>query len=356
MASPDRASTPVLPERPMPTRAAGHAPTELSRPGRWEPLSQRLAARVVVLDGGLSTALELDGQLLQDELWTARLLADDPEALVRAHGAFLAAGAEVVITASYQASIGGFRRVRGLDRTQAAELLASSVAVARRAVDRWRDRQWDQDAAPVPLVAASVGPYGAILADGSEYVGRYEVGIDELITFHDARIATLVGDGSPGRAPDVLACETIPCVDEAVALGRVLGRFDAVEAWVSFCCAADGRLVSGEDVADGVRAVLAGGGRVVAVGVNCTAPDNVTPALEGIRTVTDLPLLAYPNLGRTWDPSIRAWSGTKDSSTGGDDGGVAPELVVRWLALGVRLLGGCCGTTPEDIARLATLA
>ncbi len=308
------------------------------------PLSRRLDERVVLLDGGLSTALELLGQDLRDELWTARLLADDPDALVAAHAAFLDAGAEVIITASYQASIEAFHRRLGCSPDDAAAVVASSVAVARRAVAS------RPSLGSAPLVAASVGPYGAVLADGSEYVGRYGVDTDALVAFHAERLAVLVD-----ARPDVLACETIPCVAEAEALGRVLARTASmstvsVESWVAFCCGPDGRLVSGEDVADAAAAVLRHDAPVVALGVNCTAPTQVSAALGRIRRVSALPLVAYPNLGRIWDSEAKQW---RSDGPHGPAGGPDAALLARWIDLGVRLVGGCCGTAPGDIAALA---
>lgn len=294
---------------------------------------------MVLLDGGLATALEVAGHRLVDELWSARLVAEDPAAVVAAHRAYLRAGADVLITASYQASVAGFARVLG--REDGDALLSATVALARRAV---LEEGLASPADGGPLVAASVGPYGAVLADGSEYVGRYGVDVEALVAFHGPRVTVLAA-----AAPDVLACETVPCVEEAVALTRVLvAAAPGVPAWVSFVCGPDGRLVSGEDVAE-AAATAAGCPSVVAVGVNCTAPAHVGDALARVRSgAPDLPLVAYPNAGRVWDGEARAWHGD------GTDR-LPPALVRRWVADGVRLLGGCCGIGPAGIAHLRTL-
>lgn len=229
--------------------------------------------RPVRLDGGLSTALEELGADLDDPLWTARVLRDDPELVLAAHRAFVAAGAEVVISASYQAP---------------DELLAESVRVARRAG---------------VLVAGSVGPYGAVLAGGQEYTGDYDVPAG----WHERRLALLLSAG-----PDCLAIETQPRADEAAAIVRLTG----VDCWVSFACRDGAHTCHGERIEDAVRGVLAP--HVVAVGVNCTAPRFVDELLARISTVTDLPLVSYPN-----------------GAVGGPP---------------ARLVGGCCGVGPSALS------
>jgi homocysteine S-methyltransferase len=289
-------------------------------------LSDRLAGvSPVLIDGGLSTALEDLGHDLSDSLWSARLLADDPDGLVEAHRAFVEAGAEVLITASYQASIPGLM-ARGYAAEEAETLIRLSTDLARRA------------AGGRALVAASVGPYGAYLADGSEYTGDYRMSVSELTAWHARRFEVLVES-----EPDLLAVETIPGVAEARALAPLLAG-SGVEAWVSFTCGPGGLTRTGEDVAAAV-AVVSDLEHVVAVGVNCTHPDDVDAALFRLRAGTDLPLVLYPNLGRAWDSAARRWTG--DGSTWVDSGAVE-----RWLQAGVRVIGGCCGTAPADIARL----
>ncbi len=279
--------------------------------------------RPLVIDGGLSTALELLGHDLSHPLWTARFLADNPQAIVDAHRSFVEAGARLVISSSYQASIPGFLAI-GIEEATARRLIARSTTLARRAG---------------VAVAASIGPYGAFLADGSEYRGDYPIGPAELTTWHRPRFEILDRSG-----PDLLAVETIPCVDEVKAL-RPLIAGTGSGVWVSLTCGPDGRLRSGEDVAAAVELVddLA---NVVAVGVNCTHPDDVGAALRRIRESTAKPLLAYPNLGGQWDAGARTW-------VGGEFDWI--PLVGEWIESGVRLIGGCCGSGPDQIRRLAGL-
>jgi homocysteine S-methyltransferase len=294
------------------------------------PLSEALATGPVVLDGGLATELEAQGCDLSSSLWSARLLHDDPGAVVAAHAAFAAAGAQVVTTASYQASVEGFAAA-GVPAGEARALMARSVELAHRG-------------APEACVAGSVGPYGAVLADGSEYTGAYcdNLGVADLRAFHRPRMALLADAGA-----DVLACETVPAAAEAEAL---VAEADAlgVPVWLSLTTVVDVdgvvRTRRGEP-AEAVFALATGVDAVVAVGVNCTAPSAVGPSLAAAATAGK-PLVAYPNSGEGWDAAARRWTGSPGVPTG---------EVPAWVDAGARLVGGCCRVPPADIARIAAM-
>ncbi|CAM5684008.1 homocysteine S-methyltransferase [Streptomyces violaceorubidus] len=290
-----------------------------------------LASGPLVLDGGLSNQLEAAGHDLGDALWSARLLAEDPEAITRAHLAYFEAGAEVAITASYQATFEGFAR-RGIGRERTAELLALSVESAREAARRVQVERPDR----VLWVAASAGPYGAMLADGSEYRGRYGLDVAELERFHRPRLEVLAA-----ARPDVLALETVPDTDEAAALLRAV-RGLGVPAWLSYTVAGD-RTRAGQPLEDAF-ALATDAAEVVAVGVNCCAPEDVSGAVETAARVTGKPVVAYPNSGETWDAASRSWRGRSSFAT---------ERVRRWRERGARLVGGCCRVGPEAIASIA---
>jgi len=294
-------------------------------------LATRLERGPVVLDGGLATELEKLGHNLADSLWSARLLRDDPGAIEAVHRAYFEAGADVAITASYAASYEGFAAA-GIGHRETTRLLRLSVELARRARDAVR---------PDGLVAASLGPFAVVLADGSEYTGDYgTVAGGELAEVHRPRIAALLE-----AEPDLLAVETIPAIREVVALVELLAEFPGVEAWMTFCCRDGDRLSDGTPIEEAVR-VAAGSGRVVAVGVNCTPPQHIDSLLERARAVTDLPLLVYPNSGRIWDGDRYEWHGA------GVEGFPAAE-VAGWRERGAGGIGGCCGIGPEAIAQLA---
>ncbi len=290
-----------------------------------------LGTGTAVLDGGLATELEARGHALVDALWSARILTDDPDAIGAVHSAYFAAGAEVAITASYQASFDGFQRA-GLSRADTADALARSVAIARAAADAaaWRSRR--------PLVAASIGPYGAALANGAEFTGAYDLDEDALVRWHAERLAVLADAGA-----DLLACETIPSAPEARALARLLTRRPSTAAWIAFSCRDALHLCDGTPIAR-VAAELADG-PFVALGVNCTAPTHVAGLLRHARTAAPVPLVAYPNSGETWDAARRAWTGPGDPAD-------FARSALAWRASGARLIGGCCRTTPAHIRQL----
>ena len=279
------------------------------------PLGAALARGPLVLDGGLSNELEAQGCDLSDELWTARLLAEDPRQIEAAHAAYVRAGARVLITASYQASFEGFARA-GIGRRESEALFRRSVSLAREAagVRAGAGGVW---------VAGSVGPYGAVQADRSEYRGRYGLSVRELAAFHRPRIEALAG-----AEPDVLALETVPDVDEAEAL------LDAVQGcglpvWLSYTVEGS-RTRAGQPLADAF-AVAAGQDQVIAVGVNCCAAADVGHAIEVASATTGKPVVVYPNSSESWGP--------------------APGP--GWAERGARLIGGCCHVGPDVIAQLA---
>ncbi|MCX4680705.1 homocysteine S-methyltransferase [Streptomyces sp. NBC_01433] len=296
-------------------------------------LPAALAGGTVLLDGGLSNQLEAQGCDLSDALWSARLLADAPEQIEAAHLAYVRAGAQVLITASYQATFEGFRRY-GIGRARAEELLARSVRLADAAGDAARRESPGREI----WVAASVGPYGAMLADGSEYRGRYGLSVRELADFHRPRVAALAAAG-----PDVLALETVPDLDEAEALLRVTEEY-GLPVWLSYSVEGD-RTRAGQPLQEAF-ALAAGRDQVVAVGVNCCDPGDVERAVEIAAAVTGKPVVAYPNSGERWDAGGRGWMGESTFD---------PERVRSWTTAGARLVGGCCRVGPDRIAELAGL-
>lgn len=281
---------------------------------------------MLISDGGLATELEARGNDLSDDLWSARLLAEAPEEIVAVHEAFFRAGSQIATTASYQASFEGFAR-RGIDRAGAEALTRRSVELAKSARDTTAPDSW---------VAASVGPYGAMLAHGEEYVGRYGLSVAQLAAWHRPRLEVLIS-----CAPDVLALETIPDVDEAEALvGVVAGQ--GVPAWLSYTI--DGEQTRAGQPLEAAFAVVADVPEIVAVGVNCCAPADVLGAVTTARRVTGKPVIVYPNSGEVWDGANRVWVG---------DPGLDTRLAAEWVEAGARIVGGCCRVRPADIAAMA---
>ncbi|MBM7773953.1 homocysteine S-methyltransferase [Actinokineospora baliensis] len=280
-----------------------------------------LTGSPVILDGGLASELRAWGHDMSDALWSARMLVDEPGVLTAAHLAFFQAGASIATTATYQASFEGFA-ARGIDRAGAERLMRLGVEVAIAA--RTSLSQW---------VAASVGPYGAFLADGSEYRGRYGMSVSALADWHRPRLEVLAS-----ARPDILACETVPDMVEAQALAVALTEVD-VPAWVAYTIDGD-RTRAGQPLAEAFDAAAASPS-VAAVGVNCSSPTDIGPAIAVARSVTDKPIIVYPNSGESWTGD---WSGPSRFSV---------DLAAEWVAAGAQVVGGCCRVTPADIADLA---
>ncbi|ANU09427.1 homocysteine methyltransferase [Planococcus antarcticus DSM 14505] len=250
----------------------------------------------VIVDGAMATELENYGCNLNDRLWSAKILMGNPELIKKVHVDYFQAGADCAITASYQATIEGYKE-RGLTEEEAIGLIQKSVQIASEARDEFWTELDNQSNRPKPLVAASVGPYGAFLSDGSEYRGDYSLSEDELIAFHKERIRVLVDAGA-----DILACETIPCLAEAKAIG-----------------------------------------------INCSAPHIIESLMTEVKSQTAKPIIVYPNSGEEYDPTSKTWG------EGSSENQFTPSTQ-RWYEAGAQIIGGCCRTTPEDIAGIAAWA
>lgn len=303
----------------------------------------------LIADGALATELEARGCNLDDPLWSAKVLLEQPGLIRDVHRDYFAAGANIATTASYQATPQGFA-ARGIGEQESLELVALSVQLAAEA--RREHLAEHPESGPL-LVAGSVGPYGAYLADGSEYRGDYVLTGGEFREFHAPRIAALVSAGV-----DLLACETLPSFAEAEAL-LALSREHGVETWFSFSLRDGGHISDGTPLANVAR-LLDGQHHVAALGVNCVPLNLAGPALAALRLHTNKPLVAYPNSGETYDPATKTWTAELAAADGVAPSSDAPSSLAAgaagWWGLGARIVGGCCRTTPRDIAALAGLA
>lgn len=294
---------------------------------------------MMILDGAMATELERYGCDLNDSLWSAKVLMESPELIKRVHTDYFNSGADCAITASYQATVEGFIR-RGLSEEKALELIRTSVQIAVQARDEFWVRAGKPSTRPKPIVAASVGPYGAFLADGSEYRGDYRVSEAELVDFHRPRMRALIEAGA-----DILACETIPCLMEAKAIVKLLEEFPGTYAWISFSAKDELNISNGESIAD-CAAWLDRHEQVAAVGINCTPPRYVPSLIGEIRGQTVKPIVVYPNSGEQYDADAKCWTGHSDDESFGSS-------AREWYASGARLIGGCCRSTPDDIKAVA---
>lgn len=290
----------------------------------------------VVLDGGLATALETAGHVLDTPLWSARLLIDAPEAIRAVHMAYLEAGADCITTAGYQASLDGFL-TGGLDERRAGAAQRRAVEIAIEARDSFWSDPANRSGRLEPIVAASAGPYGAFLADGSEYDGRYGVSRDALDEFHRGRLEIL----DDTRA-DLVAFETVPSRLEAEVLSGLLAERPAKPAWVSFTCRDADTLRDGTPFREAVRA-CGSSEALVGVGVNCTEPRHVLGLIDKVVATTDVPVVVYPNSGEGYDAGTRSWIGRPAAWL---------DRVGEWVGAGARVLGGCCRVGPAEIREL----
>ncbi|WP_432699027.1 homocysteine S-methyltransferase [Kluyvera cryocrescens] len=301
------------------------------------PLTAILADNpFVVLDGAMATELEARGCDLADSLWSAKVLMENPQLIYDVHLDYFRAGAQVAITASYQATPEGFA-ARGLDETQSRALIARSVELARQARDAYRA---ENPAAKGLLIAGSIGPYGAYLADGSEYRGDYQRSAQVFQDFHRPRIDALLEAGA-----DLLACETLPSFDEIRALAQLLVEYPVAQAWFSFTLRDSQHLSDGTPLRD-VLAFLTDYPQILAVGINCIALENTVDALSYLHSQTSLPLVVYPNSGEHYDAVTKTWHHHGEACA------TLEGYLPQWLAAGAKLIGGCCRTTPKDIAAL----
>jgi homocysteine S-methyltransferase len=294
---------------------------------------------VLILDGALATELECRGADIKHALWSAKCLIEHPELIREVHLDYFRAGADVATSATYQATFEGFAR-RGIGGAQATQLMREAVALALDAREEFWSVAANRTHRRRPLVAASIGPYGAMLADGSEYRGCYALDDTGLADFHRPRLRVLADAGA-----DILACETIPCLREARVLARLLSEeFPGVCAWMSFSCRDGEHNAQGEDIGACVAA-LESCPQIAAVGVNCTAPQYITSLLRRMRRSTGKPLLVYPNSGEVFDAASKRWHASMQPGAVPSFGVMAQE----WLMEGARLIGGCCRTAPKDI-------
>ncbi|WP_440112979.1 homocysteine S-methyltransferase [Paenibacillus sp. QZ-Y1] len=328
------------------------------------PIAQILREHpVMLLDGALATELEQHGCDLDDPLWSARVLLENPDVIVQVHADYFRAGADCAITSSYQATVDGFSQ-RGIGEQESLDLIRMTVKLAAQA----RDKVWEevQDGAggnvtgshsmgeqqtteamaksvlarPRPIVAASVGPYGAYLADGSEYVGHYGVSDETLTAFHRPRIAALLEAGA-----DILAFETIPSLQEAQVLVDLLKEFPNAYAWLSFSLK-DGTAISEGTPIEECARLLGSEPQIAAIGLNCAPMEVVTEAVGILSRASDKPVIVYPNSGEVYDAVTKTWSGQGTCGSMSD----ASE---QWVAAGAKIIGGCCRTTPHQIGELA---
>lgn len=292
--------------------------------------------RPIIIDGGLSNVLESKGCDLNHKLWTAKLIIENPELLIETHLEYVNAGAQVIATASYQATLPGLLK-EGYSSKEAKSILLKSVELAQEAI-----RRSQAPHEKTPLIAASIGPYGAYLADGSEYKGNYTVSKKVLIDFHEERMAIF-----NNSAADIIAIETIPSLIEAEVLSELLNKFDK-PAWISFSCKDEGHINDGSPI-EKVISLFEEHPTVFAVGVNCTHPKYISGLIRKLKESTNKKLLVYPNSGEAYNAKTKEWLGLSEPLS-------FAEMAKEWISLGADMIGGCCRIGPKHIKELTSLS
>lgn len=293
--------------------------------------------KLFIIDGALGTYIEDKGYDVKDKLWSAKFLQDSPEVIEQVHTDYLEAGADCIITASYQASYEGFIE-KGCSEQEAKKLIQSSIILAQKVRNKfWKNT--DKTNRVKPLVAASIGPYGAYLADGSEYTGDYNISDDELFNFHKKRLQAIIE-----TKPDILACETLPSLHEAKIILKALREFPHICTWFSFSAKDALHVRNGESIKECTK-WIENQEDIESIGINCTATEHITPILQNIRDICTKPIVLYPNYS-AYVASSKTW----EKSEIPDDFG---KLAFHWKQLGASGVGGCCQTTPKEISQIS---
>jgi homocysteine S-methyltransferase len=292
--------------------------------------------KVFILDGALGTQIQRNGHDVNDSLWSAKFLNEDTSVIKEVHKQYLEAGADCIITSSYQASIEGFLK-KGFSQEKAIELIKLSINIAKEARDEFWEAFENKQSRVKPLVAASIGPYGAYLADGSEYTGDYKISDEELKSFHKKRLEIILETN-----PDILACETIPSFREAKIICDLLKYYPNTSSWITFSAKDENYTNTDDDIKE-CMAYLNQQEHISAVGINCTAPQYIPMLIENIKSVSSKTIVVYPNGGSKYNPITKVW----------EKGELSPQEYAKlshlWYTKGAKIIGGCCETTPNEI-------
>lgn len=298
--------------------------------------------KAIIIDGALGTQIQKNGYDVNDSLWSAKYLDENPEVIKEVHIQYLEIGADIIITSSYQASIEGFIK-KGFSKEKAYELIRLSINIAKDSRDEFWNSLDNKQNRIKPLVAASIGPYGAYLADGSEYTGKYGISSKELKEFHKNRLEIILS-----CKPDLLAIETMPLLDEVKIIVELLKGFEEIPSWITFSAKNENITNANDDIKECMK-YLENQKHISAVGINCTAPQYIPVLIKNISSVCSKPIVVYPNGGSVYNPITKFW----------EKGEISPKeyakLAHLWYQSGARLIGGCCLTSPDEIKEIRNI-
>ena len=296
--------------------------------------------KIMVIDGSMSTALENLGAEHKNDLWTAQTLVDNPDLIKKVHINYFRAGADCGITCSYQATIPGLVK-HGFTESQAEEIITRSVKIFQEAREQWWNNEGKAAGRVYPLCLGSVGPYGAYLADGSEYTGNYKIDDKNLRKFHRRRIELLNEAGS-----DLLLFETQPSLKEVLIEASIAEELGA-NYWISFSCADGKKINDGTKILDCARELSDKNlyPHLKMLGVNCTKPEYIVSLIRELKQVTDLPIGVYPNSGEIYDPNTKTWTHSENAKDFG-------AYALSYMEAGASAVGGCCTTVEKHIEQV----
>lgn len=292
----------------------------------------------LILDGALGTQMQNHGFNINDSLWSAKFLDENPDAIKLVHKEYLEAGADCIISSSYQASLEGFLE-KGFNEEKATHLISSSIKIAKDTRDEFWESYKNSDRLK-PLIAASIGPYGAYLANGAEYSGNYEISEEKLSSFHEKRLDTIMQ-----MHPDIIACETIPLFSEVKILSKLLEKYEHTTSWICLSAKNENLTNAGDNIEE-VISWLNTQKHIDAIGINCTAPQYISALIKKIKRISDKLIVIYPNGGSAYNPISKIW---ESSLTDPEE---FAKMAFLWNSLGADIIGGCCETTPKEIKKI----
>lgn len=306
-----------------------------------------------ILDGGLGTTLAQMGyeQIDHDELWSARLLATNLDALFQAHEKFVLAGSNYVASATYQ-----MPSDQQTDATLAEKIGQNSKIVHKKLTEK----------CPSITHLGSLGSYGAGLHDGSEYTGSFldvnsseaQAEIERKIRYyHEYRIKIITCQNCDSeKAFDILAFETIPALAEVKIILNLMKNYPKIRYYISSQCNYSG-LSHGEkfdQLVDLIESESQNSPNLIGYGVNCVRKSVVEPFLQEIQKYRashtnhkNLTIFLYPNVGQTWNGQTHTWEDLDQTDTSKHWLDVVKTFDFDFV------IGGCCGTGPEGIQALA---